>query len=143
MNDENEKELREKVKKEALSSYFIEHFIYNIKQNETNKIYVYLGTYKYTDEIDIVHSAVDERKKYNDPKANYRMYRDLEQYDTLILSIKDSSVFEKENIIIKPNSIFLEREYYKIQEEFFDEILKSNQKKAKKRILNKYIKKNN
>ena len=143
MNDENEKELREKVKKEALSSYFIERFIYNIKQNETNKIYVYLGTYKYTDEIDIVHSAVDERTKYNDPKANYRMYRDLEQYDTLILSIKDSSVFEKENIIIKPNSIFLEREYYKIQEEFFDEILKSNQKKAKKRILNKYIKKNN
>lgn len=25
------------------------------------------------------------------------MYRDLEQYDTLILSIKDSSIFEKEN----------------------------------------------
>lgn len=113
------------------------------EENETNKIYGYLQIYKYTDEIDVVHSAVDERKKYNDPKANYRMYRDLEQYDTLILSIKDSSVFEKENIIIKPNSIFLEREYYKIQEEFFDEILKSNQNKAKKRILNKYIKKNN
>lgn len=65
------------------------------EENETNKIYGYLQIYKYTDEIDVVHSAVDERKKYNDPKANYRMYRDLEQYDTLILSIKDSSVFEK------------------------------------------------
>ena len=47
------------------------------------------------------------------------MHRDLEQYDTLILSIKDSSVFEKENTIIKTKSIFLEREYYKIQKEFF------------------------
>ena len=47
------------------------------------------------------------------------MHRNLEQYDTLILSIKDSSIFEKENTIIKPKSIFLEREYYKIQEEFF------------------------
>lgn len=47
------------------------------------------------------------------------MYRNLEQYDTLILSIKDSPIFEKENTIIKPKSIFLEREYYKIQKEFF------------------------
>lgn len=38
------------------------------EENETNKIYGYLQIYKYTDEIDIVHSAVDKRTKYDDKK---------------------------------------------------------------------------
>lgn len=36
------------------------------EENETNKIYGYLQIYKYTDEICVVHSAVDKRTKYND-----------------------------------------------------------------------------
>lgn len=38
------------------------------EENETNKIYGYLGTYKYTDEICVVHSAAFTRTKYDDKK---------------------------------------------------------------------------
>ena len=38
------------------------------EENETNKIYGYLQIYKYTDEICVVHSAVDKGTKYDDKK---------------------------------------------------------------------------
>lgn len=38
------------------------------EENETNKIYGYLGTYKYTDEICVVHSAAFTITKYDDKK---------------------------------------------------------------------------
>lgn len=122
---------------EIISQIYGKH-IHRIDERDTNGIYVYLGTFRYSDEIDIVHSSCDIRVKYDDDRADYRLYQDLEQLASLVVNIKDCKAFEENNTIINPNGYFKSREYYKIQKEFFITAVKKGQETARRRILKKY-----
>lgn len=115
-------------------------YIYSIEEKDTNKIYIYLGTFRCSDNVDIVHSSYDIRVKYNDKKADYRLYQDLEQTFAKRVNIKDCDSFEKANTIINPTPYYKEKEYYNIQKEFFIKAIKNNQEDARKLVLKKYHK---
>jgi len=118
------------------------HYLYKIKEEETNGIYVYLGTYRYSDYCDIVHSSSDERVDDDSPCANYRLYQDIEQYYGVEIPISKSKEFEDTHTIINPKTQWKQRVYYDIQREFFTTAVKTSQESAKKRILRKYPKLN-
>lgn len=115
-------------------------YLPEIKENETNGIFVYIGTYRYSHELDLIHGSTDDRVDYNDPKANYRIYFDIEQLFSNTISITDCEQFEKEHIVIYPQTYLKEKEYYKIQKQFFIKAVLTNQESAKKLILGKYSK---
>ena len=56
------------------------HHLHKIDEKDTNGIYVYLCTYKYTDKIDIVHSSHDTNVSYDSPVADYRVYQNIEEW---------------------------------------------------------------
>ena len=58
---------------EKIISSFYHRYLYQIKKEETNGIYVYLGTYEYNNEVDIIHGSKDFRVNYDSPQANYRL----------------------------------------------------------------------
>lgn len=123
--------------KSALTQSF-RRFEYNIK--ETNGIYVYLGTFKYTDEVDIVHGEHDDRVNRDDPKADYSLYRNIENHNLQEdVKIKDRDEFERTHTIIcGKNQCFPDMEYWKIQEEFYELVIKKGQEVACKEIIKKY-----
>lgn len=121
---------------EIIASNYSKH-LYHIKQGDTNGIYVFLGTYRYNREIDIVHGSTDYRVADNDPKADYRLYHDLEHHFPEQVVISRCEQFERDHIVIMPNTLS-DSEYYKIQREFFVKAVKTDQEKAKKMILRKY-----
>lgn len=112
-------------------------YLYSIKDEDTNKIFVYLGTYKSSLEKDIIHSN-DIRVSYDDAKAEYRIYQDIESTSSVIIPIKDSIEFERTHKIIYPKGYRTYGEYYKIQKEFFQTAVRENQEEACKLILRKY-----
>ena len=112
-------------------------YIHRIDERDTNGIYVYLGTFRYSSATDVV-SLGDDRVSYDDDRADYRLYQDLEQFASMVVNITDCKAFEENNTIINPNGYFKSREYYKIQKEFFITAVKKGQETARKRILKKY-----
>lgn len=122
---------------------FYHNYIYKIQKQETNGIYVYLGTYKYNHEIDIVHGSSDNRVEYNSKKADYRIYKNIEQNLDASIARNECNNFEKEHIIIYPEDGLNILEYYKIRDDFFVKAIKTNQESAKKLILKKYNTKKN
>lgn len=117
---------------------FYHRYLSKIKEEDTNGIYVYLGTYEYNHEVDIVHGSNDFRVNYNSPQANYRIYKNIEYPYGESIPIQKCEEFEKNHIIIRPKSYFKDKEYYEIQKEFFIKAVKTNQESAKKMILKKY-----
>lgn len=138
--DDNLKQIKI-TDKEIIKSIY-NHYLHKIKENETNGIYVYIGTYEYSHEKDIIHGSKDFKVDYNSPSADYRVYWNIEQSFPESISIKMCEQFEKTHIIINPNSYFKEQEYYEIQQDFFIESVKVDQESAKKMILRKYNKLN-
>ncbi len=110
----------------------------NINENDTNKIYAYLGTYKSSYETDIEHGSSDIRVDYLDPKAEYRIFQDLEQDTQITIPISKCIEFESTHKIIYLKGYRLWGKYYNIQKEFFTVSVKSNQEKASELILRKY-----
>ena len=122
---------------DEIISQIYDKYIHRIDERDTNGIYIYLGTFRYSSTADIV-SLGDDRVSYDDDRADYRLYQDLEQLASLVVNIKDCKVFEENNTIINPNGYFKSREYYKIQKEFFITAVKKGQETARRRILKKY-----
>lgn len=111
---------------------------YQNQIKETNNIYIYLGTFKLSDEYDIVHGPSDERVNYDDSKAQYRIYINLENGMEKEIKIDKCEQFERENKIIFPNtSISNRRFYYELQKEFINDIIIDGQDRAVERILKK------
>jgi len=105
---------------------------------ETNGIYVCLGTFMSDDSVDIVHSSADIRVSRDDPRAEYRIYRNIEDGNTKYISIKNCEMFEKtHDIIILNTNIFTDIYYYKLQKEFFSLAVTFGQEEAKRKILEK------
>ena len=127
--------------KEIIKSIY-RHYLHEIKHNETNGIYVYIGTYQHSLEKDIIHGSSDFKVGYNCPSADYRVYWNIEQSYPENIPIKMCEQFEKTHIIINTNAYFKEQEYYVIQQDFFTDSIKTNQEIAKKKILRKYNKLN-
>lgn len=122
---------------DEIISQIYDKYIHRIDERDTNGIYIYLGTFRYSSTADIV-SLGDDRVSYDDDRADYRLYQDLEQFTSIVVNIKDCKAFEENNTIINPNGYFKSREYYKIQKEFFITAVKKGQETARKRILKKY-----
>lgn len=115
-------------------------YLYLIKESDTNGLYVYLGTYAYNDEIDIVHGSRDYRVSYDSPKADYRLYQNIELWGSEQILIRKCEEFEKNHIVINPMVPFSNKDFYEIQKDFFIRAVKDNQKSAKRMVLRKYSK---
>lgn len=115
-------------------------YLYLIKENETNGLYVYLGTYKYSDEIDIVHGGRDYRVAYDSLDADYRVYQNLELWSSNHVLINKCDEFERTHTIINSRIAFNDKTFYQIQRDFFIRAIKVDQESAKKMVLRKYSK---
>lgn len=117
-----------------------------IDKDSTNRIYVYLGTYKYID-LSEFDDGVDEVVKRDDKSAYKREYFNIERKEVTEVPIALCDKFEKENIILYLKDSW---EYYfsdakddakRIQREFFKTVIDYDQEKAVKTIIKKYNKK--
>lgn len=137
---------------ETLFQTAIRDCIYTIQHkksmSETNKIYVYIKTYKilqksiprydregdYTgDQIcDYTHITMRE-----DKTATHRVYKDLESEVEYNCLINLCDAFERENKVIVLGDLMTEEKFKEIQKDFFETALCSNQEEACKKVLMK------
>lgn len=115
----------------------------SVRINETNNIYVYMGTFEKSYECDIEHGANDYRVNKDDPNADYRIYRNLElmsyqdEYEVEV-EIHDCEKFEQEHIVIYPQGTCLYDQYYnQLRNEFFETAISESQETAVERVLAK------
>jgi hypothetical protein len=113
----------------------------SVRINETNNIYVYMGTFKKRYEYDEEYCEDDYQVKKNDLLADYRTYRNLEfmsyqdDYEVKV-PIEYCEEFEEEHIIIYPQGTCGYDQYYlKLRNEFFDTAILESQEKALEKIL--------
>lgn len=112
--------------------------MHSYKNNETNGIYVCLGTFMLDDLCDIEHGPYDRIVDRDDPRAEYRKYQDIECIDTIQIPIKRCEEFEKKHKIIYPNTRYGSRFCYNIQKEFIKDLLVMSQEEACAKVLKKY-----
>jgi len=122
-------------KDDALLDMAFQRNLSSIK--DTSKIYVYLGTFVLSDECDIVHGPYGIRVKYDDERADYRKYKDLESYFAIEMPIKKCADFEKENTIIFPSVLNLESSFNQVQRDYLQIALEKGLEKARKHVLTK------
>lgn len=106
-------------------------YLKQIDEDSSNKIYVYMGTY-------VKSNSSDRRVSRYSKDADYSIYRNLELIDDIVIPIEECDYFEKENLVIYPQTNFRELEYGDIQRNFFYESVVNGQDSAKKKILKKY-----
>lgn len=123
--------------KKLILSYY-SCYLNKIGKFDTNEIHVYLGTFQYNSEIDIVHGSRDFRVKDDLEDADYKIYRNIESDYSIDVPIEKCEEFEKNKIIIRPKTYLNVKEYYEIRDDFFVKAIKTNQETAKKMILKKY-----
>lgn len=110
-------------------------YCYSIRS--TNNIYVCLGTFMLDSCCDIVHGPSDIRLKYDDPRAEYRIYRNIEDGYSKQIPIRKCALFELNNKVIFPQTSKTDKFYYELQREFISTMIKHGQEEACKRILTK------
>lgn len=137
-NLEYESLLIKRISSDSLIEEVFYHHLHEIEEKDTNGIYVYLGTYKYTDEIDIVHSSHDISVSYYSPVADYRVYQNIEEWSSKQIPISKCEQFEKVHTILNPKVSITRKGFYEIQKDFFIRAIKVNQESAKKMVLRKY-----
>lgn len=119
---------------DIMESAFRNH-MYSIK--ETNGIYVCLGTFMMNNTYDIEHGPSDYRLKRDDPRAEYRIYKDIEKTDSIQIPINKCEKFESTHKVIIPKTSLTEKYYYELQREFIKTAVKHDQEKACQRVLRK------
>ena len=107
--------------------------IHNIK--ETNGIYVYIGTYVLSNICDIIHGPSHYKVNRDDPKAEYRIYKNLENDEEQEITINKCDVFEKKHKIIFPKCSLTREFFYKLQRQFFNIAIREGQEAACVKIL--------
>lgn len=118
--------LPEKTRYNVIFEAYKKH-IKSILPEETNQIFVYLGTYKpnnSTDEFD----SFDIETELNDSNASYRRYADLEGLWVEQVPIEKCEEFEKSHTVIYDD-------YNKLLKEFLISSVCDSQEKAVSRIL--------
>lgn len=104
---------------------------------ETNGIYVCLGTFMLANIHDVEHGPSNYRLARNNPRAQYRIYQDIERDNSIEIPIELCEEFENTYKIIFPNVYFTGKFYYDIRREFIRESIATNQEKACTKILKK------
>ena len=115
----------------------------NTKITPDEEIYVYIGTYKYSDEIDIVHGSYDIPVSRANHDANYVLYQNLEAkyYETVQIPYKKADEFESTHKIIFPQNVASKQRYfYDLQSEYFETMVFESPEKAKEKV-NRLIRK--
>lgn len=115
----------------------------NTKITPDEEIYVYIGTYKYSDEIDIVHGSHDIPVSRANHDANYVLYQNLEAkyYETVQIPYSKADEFESTHKIIIPQNVTSRQRYfYDLQSEYFETIVFESPEKAKEKV-NRLIRK--
>lgn len=108
------------------------------KPTNTTNIYYHYGTYKFANEVDIVHRPHDIRVDRNDKNAAYSLYISIEDDDDeKRVRIIDREDFEKENTIIFKDPMYSSNELYyrKLRNEYFKEVIENDEQSAKNKIL--------
>ena len=114
----------------------LEKLIYKYTQRiayeDTNKIYVFMNSFK----------VIDGKQYFFEDDFNYydyKTYHDIERYMDEQVPKVQFNKFKKKSIILKaPDNMDRELFYKKVQLEFFKEVLKTDQENAKKLILERY-----
>ncbi len=117
--------------------------IRDTKITPDDEIYVYLGTYKYSNEVDIIHGANDIPVSRKNHDANYVLYKNLEakNYETVQVPYEKADEFESTHkIIILKNVASRQRYFYDLQSEYFETMIFESPLKAKEKV-NRLIKK--
>lgn len=133
---ENKKQINLSIEDIILKIYY--KYLHMIQADETNSIFVYLGTYQYNYDIDVVHSSNDIRVEYNSNNACYREFQDIEQPFPICVPIDKCEEFENKHNVIYTKSFFSLKKYYEIQKDFVLALINENQKLVKTYILRKY-----
>ena len=109
------------------------------KTGYLNDIYVYIGTYMRNNTVDIEHGSNDYEVNRDSKKADYRLYRSLEdEFDIQRVHIANCDEFERKHKVIIPKTLLLDSKYYEIQKEFIELCVKHGQEEACKQMLEKY-----
>ena len=95
---------------------------YSIKK--TNNIYVCLGTFRLDNICDIVHGPSDIRLNRDDPRAEYRIYRNIEDGFSEQIPIKKCAEFEATHKVIFPKTSRTDKFYYELK--YIGSMLKSS-----------------
>lgn len=106
-------------------------------------IFVYLGTFKYDNEADIIHGPSTIAVSRDNHDADYVLYQNLEakSYETIQIPYDKVDEFESKHKIIIPNNITNKQKYfYDLQFEYFKTIVFESPEKAYEKI-NKLLKK--
>ena len=108
-----------------------------------DEIFIYMGTYKYSDEIDIVHGSNDIQVSRTNRDANYVLYQNLEAkyYEFVQIPYAKADEFEKNHKIIVPQNVVSSQKYfYDLQREYFETMVSESPLKAKEKV-NRLIRK--
>ena len=109
----------------------------NTKITPDEEIYVYMGTYKYNDEIDIIHGSNDIPVSRANHDADYVVYQNLEAkyYETVQIPYLKADEFESTHkIIIPQNVVSRQRYFYDLQSEYFETMVFESPEKAKEKV---------
>ena len=127
-------ELPRKTEKGIIISTY-DKYATHINKEDTNGIYVYMGTYRPSD---FTYEEIEDGAPfevlvdYNDPRATDRRYYNLEGIWCETVSIEESDEFEKTHTVI-----FVD-DFYELQSEFIMTAVKESQEQAVSKILKKY-----
>ena len=108
-----------------------------INENDTNNIYVYVGTFRYLcPTIDQIEAGypLDEEVDRNDPRGEFRIYRNLEGIWSYKFNIEKSLEFEENHTVLFPDR------YSDVEKDFVLTAVKEGQEKAVNLVLEKYKK---
>lgn len=129
----------EKIKKSQKSIVLSvsKSYLEQIKPEDTFGIYIYMGTYSYNTQFSSVKLA--ERVSYDSPYADYRVYWNIEQPDSIAVPINKCSEFEESNTVLEIDKISKEK-FDEAQELFLYLCNEVNQEAACRVVLRKYKK---
>lgn len=128
------------------NSYFVRNAFSHLDITPRNDYFVYMGTYRYTTEVDIEHGANDIEVSRNDKSADYVIYYNLEARthsidSSVIIPYSEADKFESTHKIIFPkNTLIKEKYFYDLQEEYYETAILESQEDAINKI-NKLVRK--
>ncbi len=101
-----------------------------IKEEDTNGIYVYFATYREKNNF-YEDGPEDIKVPFNDKNATYSLYRNLEIDKEVLISIDEREEFERTVDIVTGD-------YRSLQKEFITTAVKKGQEEAAKQIVKRY-----
>lgn len=112
-----------------------EKYIPDIKDEDTNDIYVYVGTFKYLqptfEQIEAGYPLQEEVDR-DDQTADFRCYAKIEGRFSYNINIDEADEFERTHTVLFADNV------YEVEKEFITTAVKTDQEKAASLVLSKY-----